>query len=87
MESPHKAGVLLALDGLHPGTGPPFRRHGSDDEYREVGMATGILCPATGLGNGGHCRSLARLWIVSEVSIRLFGCSGKVTAPERRRGN
>ena len=37
MESLHKAGVLLALDGLHPGTGPPFRRHGSDDKYREVG--------------------------------------------------
>ena len=36
MESLHKAGVLLALDGLHTGTGPPFRRHGSDDEYREV---------------------------------------------------
>jgi hypothetical protein len=36
VESLHKAGVLLALDGLHPGTGPPFRRHGSDDEYREV---------------------------------------------------
>ena len=38
MESLHKAGVLLALDGLHTGTGPPFRRHGSDDEYREVGL-------------------------------------------------
>jgi len=36
VESLHKAGVLLALDGLHTGTGPPFRRHGSDDEYREV---------------------------------------------------
>ena len=32
VESLHKAGVLLALDGLHTGTGPPFRRHGSDDE-------------------------------------------------------
>jgi hypothetical protein len=36
VESLHKAGVLLALDGLHPGTGPPFRRHGSDDKYGEV---------------------------------------------------
>jgi hypothetical protein len=36
VESLHKAGVLLALDGLHPGTGPPFRRHGTDDKYREV---------------------------------------------------
>jgi hypothetical protein len=41
VESLHKAGVLLALDGLHPGTGPPFRRHGSDDEYREVGISSG----------------------------------------------
>jgi hypothetical protein len=36
-------------------------------------MATAILCPAAGLWNGGHSRSLARLRIVSEVPIRLFG--------------
>jgi hypothetical protein len=42
VESLHKAGVLLVLDGLHPGTGPPFRRHGSDDEYREVGFSPAI---------------------------------------------
>jgi hypothetical protein len=42
VKSLHKRGVLLALDGLHPGTGPPFRRHGSDDEYREVGFSPAI---------------------------------------------
>jgi hypothetical protein len=50
-------------------------------------MTTAILCPGAGLGNGGHSRSLARLWIVSEVPIRLFGVFWQVTAPERRRGN
>ena len=54
MESLHKAGVVLALDGLHTGTGPPFRRHGSDDEYRDVYLGVHGPCKESMCNRSNH---------------------------------